>query len=133
MSATEAPSFRQTATKLVCEKKSALIRLQLTDEDDVELAKGQIIAVRCTLYVVSKGPTFGQILNGRDHQSILDDHGGLVTPDGLLLLRFGPLDNVVTSQRRGYESHVTLIEWGWAGGEGAKEITFTVANQSKIP
>lgn len=137
--------FRQTLDKLVCEKKACQIILPLTNEADVPLSKAQLKTLKLTLYVSSRGDTFGNILNSRLAQNILDANGGTVyngvsaapdgsiPEDGELRLKFGALDNVLTKQTRGFETHVALIEWTDQNDTpGAKELSFTVANQAKI-
>jgi len=130
-------NFRQIWAGLVCEGKSAALRLQLTDEDDADLPGSDIEVLTLTLYNASnpKSADFGAILNDRDAQDILGENGGMVSAEGLLTLRFSPDDNALLNQRRGFETHVALIEWEWGSGtgKGAKEFSFTVANQSKLP
>jgi len=123
-------NFRQSiATPLVPERSTALIKLQLTDEEDVELSKTQLSSLKLTLYVASKDPDFGNVINNRDGSDILSS----CSTAGLVKHRLESADNVLLA-RRGFETHVALIEWGWANGarRGFKEISFIVANQSKV-
>lgn len=127
-------TFRQQHPELVCEQTSSGIELQLTDEHDQPLDKAQLDSVTLDLYVASKGPTFGQTLNGADARDILDVNGGTVSTTGLLLVTLSPADNELTLQSKGFELHVYLIRWTWnnGAGQGAKEGSFTVANQSRM-
>jgi len=127
-------SFRQVSAVLVCEGKSALYRLQLTDEDDADLPRANLASLTLTLYCGSKGEHLGEIINDRDQVDILDAAGGEVSSSGLMAFSFSPEDNQLLSQRRGFETHVALFEWESSQGhKGAKELSFTVANQSKLP
>lgn len=124
-------NFRQSiATPIVPERSTALIKLQLTDEEDVELDKNQLSSLTFTLYVASKGPEFGQIINGRNAVDLLAS----CSSSGLVRHRLEKNDNVLASQRKGFETHVVLYKWGWAAGSrfGYKEVSFIVANQSKV-
>jgi hypothetical protein len=141
-------SFREHNATLICEGTPSLISFQLTNERDVPLPKDQLLTLTVTFYVSSKGPDLGQIINAREDTDILDANDGTVydgvtaAPDGSIPatgwieFRANRLDNALINQRRGFETHVALFKWTWQDSPddpGVKELSFVVANQSKMP
>lgn len=60
----------------------------------------------------------GDVINGRDAQSVLDANGGTVASDGTLTLRLQPADAaIVTAGDAGtIEAHILRLAWTWSDG-----------------
>lgn len=109
---------------------TARITAQFTKEDGSNLPLAELVSCALTLYV--RGTE--TIINGRDHQSVLNINGGTVDVGGALAIRLGPGD-MAAIQDRPREWHVALIEYSWEGGaqESAHEVVFQLRNLRHRP
>lgn len=113
------------------ERSSARISFDLLSSDgESQLSLAQISALRLTVYV----KFLGVIVNGRNHQSILNANGGVVASNGHVVLTLSPEDNQMVDRTQESEPHMLLIEWEWDAGDsgGNQEIQMTVQRIIKI-
>jgi hypothetical protein len=107
----------------VDEGESAIITGRFYDATGVPLNKVSIITLKLTLINAADKA----VINGRDEQSIKDEHGGSLadTADGYALLTLkllaadNPIVGVVTGR---VESHYALVEWTWIDSEDVEHV-----------
>jgi hypothetical protein len=81
------------------------------------------------------------IVNGRDHQNILNANGGsvqsVVGPPAVtvVMLEFTPDDTVILNEHRRTEQRVLTFEWSWDGGQrhNAHAVQFGINNLEFVP
>lgn len=90
-------------------------------------------ATLTTLVVTGYDQRTGAIINGRDHQSVLNVNGGTVDSGGNLTLLLTLLDTVMTNAPLGTERHIYLFEWTWSAGSkaGKQEVQVDVTQLVK--
>jgi hypothetical protein len=118
----------------VLEETSAIFTATLlSDETDATstVAASSLTALTLTLYDVCSG----DIINTRDDQDILNDNNVTVDEDGLLTWSIQSEDNQIVSTTLAAgedETHIALITWIWATGQGREEITLLVRQLDKV-
>lgn len=113
-----------------------------TIKDDFgDLIPGSLLtSLKLTLYVVTE-PGVEVVLNGRDHQNVLNLNNVTVydalqtLADGRtynLRWQFQVLDTTLEEELP-YERHIALWEWEWPQGSGKHEVVLNVRNLTMIP
>jgi len=96
----------------------AVVTITVTDIDESQIAKTAIASIEITLV-----DEFGNIINNRAGQTVLDANGGTVATDGTLTLYLSNLDNVMSSSEADVETHTLFVTWGW--NDGTEDLTHT--------
>jgi hypothetical protein len=74
-----------------------------------------------TLTIYDK--TTGKVINNRNNQSILNEHGGIVASDGTLTLRLQPSDNALVGEPGAGEKETHILRFVWTWNDGVMERT----------
>lgn len=116
----------------VREQQSGRLTLQLVAGDLVTPLPGEVItSLTVTLYAIDQNG-FDVIVNSRFRQPILNLNGGALDTLGRLTWDWSAADMAIVTSAA-VERHVALIEWGWAGRAGKREILFVIANPRQVP
>lgn len=114
------------------EQGSARYHAQLVQADGVTPLPGSVLtSLRLTLYLIDAAD-LDVIVNGRNRQDVLNVNNVTVSASGLVTWIIQPGDTTLSSAAP-FERHIALFEWGWAGGQGKREIILVVHNRRQVP
>lgn len=109
---------------------SAFITGVLKDQLGNGIPSSSFSSVGLTLY----DKNTGNIINSRDHVSILNVNGGSIDSSGNFSWEMTSNDNPILDDSLSIENHVALIEFTYAGGrKGKAEVKIEVVNLAKVP
>lgn len=103
----------------------------LVAEDGVTPIPGSTLTtLTLTLYADNDDLT---IINGRDHQNVLQTNGVTVDEFGLLTWTLSQADQAVLDDALSFERHIALFEWTWPTNRAGKfEFVLVVGNLAKV-
>jgi hypothetical protein len=122
------PAFSFSAP--VNELNSWSFTCDLTKDDGTALGPSAVESLTMTLYDVSTNT----IINGVDHEDILNVGRGALNAAGHLVVTLESADNPIVGSGT-KEKHRVLIIATWNSGKGytSQEIIFTVVNVNRVP
>ena len=121
-------AIRTVISELVPEASTCVIHGVLLDEDNNLIPSSALAALTLTLYE----PSTGQIVNGRDHQTVLNANGGSVDASGNVRVELTPQDTAILTGGK-IETRVALFEWTYDTGKAGKhEVIFRIQNLEKV-
>lgn len=84
----------------------------IVDGNDDPLPYTALLTLEATLY----DKETGAIINDRNHQDVLNDHGFTLNGDGHGKWKVAPEDSAVLHPGADFEVHVLMLEWTYASG-----------------
>jgi hypothetical protein len=114
------------------EQTSGRYTATLVDNDGVTPIPGATLTtLKLTLYAIKQDGT-DQIINGRNHQNVLNANNVTISAGGLLVWLIQILDTTLV-EAIPFERHIAVFEWTWPNGAGKHEVIFVVRNIREVP
>lgn len=113
------------------EKSTGTYSAVITGNDGVTPLPGSVLAtLALTLYVTVAAGT-DTIVNGRNHQNVLNQNNVTVDVNGNLVWSVQVADTTPV-ETPPFEQHHALFEWTWPGGSGKHEVILLVQNIRQV-
>lgn len=115
------------------EKISGQVTGNLVGTDGVTPLPGSTLSgLFLTLYVIKQNGT-DEILNGRNHQNVLQTNNVTIDEVGHIVWEVQPADTTIVETFLLYERHIGLLEWEWpTNHQGRKEFILNVENLRRV-